>query len=977
MVSFDGTLTKRQRQAFSQLETRDLACPDCSLAETTKQHPNKNNETGSDTRWTSDVATNMPPSRHGNTNMFVWVSPLNFVEVGYGKHKNEVFQYTTTNYQLWKKICPLGFEKARTDRGGEYMSHAFDAWFKENGIEHSKTAPGSSCGVAEVTIRVLKRRTRAFLNWSNAPDMFWDECTNYAKDVGNMVISWSKQHKGKISPYEARYNKPPPIDRLHAWGCLCFYHDDKASTASNSGKRGAFMGLAKNLDDGYRVWTGKSIIHVKKVDCIEEVPYFVLRNPKRASKLPLKDQYCFNPLCKGKDIGEHSPSCEFHPEYWPVEEFQLDEEEDNVEDDGFDEGPRVRTQTQTFDPQGWDLAYKHDQEQANIVTNTAFHIEHTNSVIDTLTDINTHLDKMADNEPAQEQAHILINEVLSAQDDLDKISARLDKNGQLKSELIPNNEKEFENSIDKSLWLKAKVKEMEMLSQLKTFAKVLRSSVPKDRRPISTRWVYDIKRLTTGAIERYKARLVCKGFMQRQGIDYSDKFAPTPDLVSIRMILVYALDMGFDLRLFDVSSAFLNAPVPEDQEIFIEPPPEYNLSKKWVFKLKKFLYGLVQSSREWSLHIAGKFKKHNFTQSNADSCVFIHRNSAGEVDCVNGIHTDDGILAGPRPAVNKTIKMLKSYYKIREVDGRANAYVGIKIDHSDDGQTLELSQEALIDKLLENEGMQHCNPSEIPARETLTEPPNGPMTEEEELFMKKGDKLARYISIIGVLLYLTRCTRPDIAYAVGYLSRHTNKPRKIHWKALMCVLKYLKGTKSFGLRYTKKGKTDNGRVAQSTAYADADWAGNKTDYTSTSGFAILAGCGTAIDWGSWKQTGIARSSTEAEIVALDTTARRVLWARKLEKELDIGHGEPTKIYEDNNGAISWAVNRKRSKLTKHISVKFFAVSDDVEQKHITVPSIASADNPADLFTKPLQRVKFTKFRTQIGVVDLNSKITRT
>lgn len=177
MVSFDGTLTKRQRQAFSQLETRDLACPDCSLAETTKQHPNKNNETGSDTRWTSDVATNMPPSRHGNTNMFVWVSPLNFVEVGYGKHKNEVFQYTTTNYQLWKKICPLGFEKARTDRGGEYMSHAFDAWFKENGIEHSKTAPGSSCGVAEVTIRVLKRRTRAFLNWSNAPDMFWDEAS--------------------------------------------------------------------------------------------------------------------------------------------------------------------------------------------------------------------------------------------------------------------------------------------------------------------------------------------------------------------------------------------------------------------------------------------------------------------------------------------------------------------------------------------------------------------------------------------------------------------------------------------------------------------------------------------------------------------------------------------------------------------------------------------------------------------------------
>ena len=233
-------------------------------------------------------------------------------------------------------------------------------------------------------------------------------------------------------------------------------------------------------------------------------------------------------------------------------------------------------------------------------------------------------------------------------------------------------------------------------------------------------------------------------------------------------------------------------------------------------------------------------------------------------------------------------------------------------------------------------------------------------------------KAERFMTIIGALLYLTRCTRPDISFAVGYLSRHTARPRKVHWTALMCVLRYLKGTKSFGLRYMKGSKV-NDRVAPSQAYADADFAGDKVDFKSTSGFVILC-AKAAIDWGSWKQTGVARSSTESEIIALDTAARRVLWVRKLEKELDIGHGEPSVIYEDNHGAISWAKDRRRTKYSKHISVRFFAVSDDVEQKRIAVLPIDSNENPADLFTKPLPVIKFNKFRTMIGVVDLNSKV---
>lgn len=962
MVKYDYKLPKQKRLAFSRLETSDLQCTACAEASTTKKHPSDQNETGAWETWTSDVATNFPRSRYHNTNLFVWVSPLGYGHVGFGKFKDEVLEFTTLNYPIWNQ--EETFVKAKTDRGGEYISAEFEAWFKAHGISHSKTAPNSSCGKAEAKIRQLKHMSKAFLNSAGASSVWWDECTAYSNDVANFLPSWSKYNKGK-SAYEARYSKPPPLHRLHTWGCLCFAHDSTATTYANRGRRCAFLGLAKNLDDGYRLWTGNSVIHSNSVTFIEDVSYFSVSNKPKSSQSPTQE--CYNPLCRDNKLGVHDEGCDFHPNFWDQEERQFeDNEEEEISQD--DSEPRTRKQTQTFDPQGWDLAYKHDQEHANVITNTISHIEQSNIIIDTVAEIGTHLHKISNDSKLQERIFTCLNDINAAAEDLHNISDRYNKRGQLRSELIPNNEAELQNSEDRELWVKAKLKEMEMLTEMKTFAKILRKDVPAGRKTIKTRWVYDIKRLTDNTIERYKARMVAKGYLQRLGLDYSESFAPTPDLVSIRLILAYALECSFFHKRYDVSSAFLFAEVPENESIFIEPPAEWNLPPKWSFKLLKMLYGLVQASRTWALHIAGKFKKHNYTQSLADSCVFVHHDKDGEVDCVNGIHTDDGVLVGTSPIVDNTLKMLSSYYKIRETTSSTNPYIGMKIHYSEDGQTLELSQEAFIDNILETHGMTDCNPSHVPARERPVLPPDGPMDEKEAAYML--DKQIVFMSVIGALLYLTRCTRPDIAYAVGYLSRFTSKPRKVHYKALKMILRYLKGTKSYGLRYTKSGKTDNGRVAQCLGHADADHAGDVTDYHSTSGFCFNF-AGAAIDWGSYKQTGVARSTTEAEIVALDTASRRALWIRKLEKDLNIGHGEPTTIFEDNNGAISWSVNKRRTKQTKHIAVKFFAISDDIEHKRIAVKPVATDENTADIFTKGLAFPKFSKFRAMLGVVDLN------
>jgi len=668
-VKYDYNLPQSKRDAFQQLKTEDVPCEACQATSTERNHPSSKNDSESNMFWTGDVATNFPPSRRGNTMFYEWVSPLGYIEAGYGKHKNEVFAWTASNHKIWHMEEP--FMYARTDRGGEYVSYEFEQWFKDHGIYHSKTPPNSSRGKAERMIRTLKNLSKAYIYNAKAPYVFWDEAMLFAVQVQNRTPSFSKHYKyaeKRISPFEARYGKPPDLTKLHRWGCLCFAHDGDTTTYGETGRRCAFMGLAtgpKGGDQGYRLWTGKSIIHSNSVSFNERKSYWDFCKPKRISPTPNDSspiETCFNPLCKGKAPGEHSPSCEFHPEYWGEEEeiFPSDDEDEVVSE------PRARTQTQTFDPQGFDAAYEHDKmlaEHANVVLdvksqdwgedkafgdvilNTQQHIEHSHLVIESLESIKENLSKLEPSVNGQRRAFELINNAVDSSKKLEEIAHRYNERGQLKSTLIPNNEKELQDSEDKKLWIAAKLKEMEMLTKLRTFAKILRSSMPPNRKTITARWVYDIKKLADGTIERYKARLVARVFLQRQGLDYTESFAATPDLVSIRLILAYALEKGWDVAQFDISSAFLNSELPDDETVFVEPPPDWNLSKKYVLQLKKCLYGLVQASRRWYLHISSKFKQAGFKASGADQCVFIHRNnSSGEVDCVSGVHTDDASL---------------------------------------------------------------------------------------------------------------------------------------------------------------------------------------------------------------------------------------------------------------------------------------------------------------------------------------------
>jgi hypothetical protein len=220
-----------------------------------------------------------------------------------------------------------------------------------------------------------------------------------------------------------------------------------------------------------------------------------------------------------------------------------------------------------------------------------------------------------------------------------------------------------------------------------------------------------------------------------------------------------------------------------------------------------------------------------------------------------------------------------------------------------------------------------------------------------------------YQQAIGCLTYVSTSTRPDIAAAVGTLSQHMAQPSVDHWSGVKRILRYIKGTLNFGLKFSASG-------GALTGFSDADWAGDPDTRRSTSGYVFQIGkC--AVSWSSKKQNSVARSSTEAEYVALSLAAQEAVWLRRLMSSVGFGVKSPTVIYEDNNSAIDLTKNAKYHNRTKHIDISHHFARERVESNEISVVHCPSTEMTADVMTKGLPRVQFEKLRGMLGVCCVN------
>jgi hypothetical protein len=481
--------------------------------------------------------------------------------------------------------------------------------------------------------------------------------------------------------------------------------------------------------------------------------------------------------------------------------------------------------------------------------------------------------------------------------------------------------------------------------------------LPTGHRAIGCKWVLKAKRNAAGAVVKYKARLVAKGFAQRYGVDYEETYAPVCRIGSIRVLIALAAHYDWEIHHMDVTSAFLNGDLAET--VYMQQPPSFEATGAQaglVCKLKKSLYGLKQAGRTWNHKIDGLLRQSGFTALDADNCVYKREHKFSVI--IISLYVDDLLLfTNDMPALADFKQQLARHFSMTDL-GEAKFILGIEIIRDRSQRTIALSQSAYARDVLRTYRMNECKPSPTPVQPgvKLVAPVTG--------FEAALSDVRRYQATVGALMWAAICTRPDMSYAVGQLSRYAGNPDKSHDAALIQCLRYLRGTVDYRLTYTGKGRVEN--VPILIGYSDADWAGDADTRRSTTGYLFQLSGG-AVSWQSKRQRTTAQSTVEAEYMAAASATKEAVWLSALLTGIGCAPPGPIVLQVDNEGAIKLAENPRHHDLTKHIAVRYHLIRDHIVAGLIVITHVVTHLQAADVLTKGLHREQHDNATRMLGI----------
>ena len=865
----------------------------------------------------------------------------------------------------------------RTDNGGEFMSKDLDAFLDEFAVKRSFSVPYAppQNAHAERMWGIILRTMRTTLAESGVPDQFWTFAADNAVQLHNSLPS--AKLPGSISPIEALTNQKPDVSKFRVFGCVAWYFLPEHERSSKIGPR-SVPAINLGRDPQRNGW----IVYIPELNRITTA-YHISFQERRFMK-----------------FSEHSVTAPSPPsdlrQPLRVHREQRDSvtgggtspngaQSGDANDDGFDSGvdlfhdgddlpgPLVREFSDDEDTFGEDHC-----EDTECTLPRGHTGPHSHERVGTRREGSTRERRQAQ-PSAYERNYVRI--VL---EDSTNHFIEIATNVSLENIEIPKTYEDAIGSRFEERWRAAMLKEITDLLRNETWKLVDRDEIPAGKRVTKSRWVFDLKYLRDGTIERFKARFVACGYSQVYGKDFTHTFSATLRATSFRLFLAIAAGRKLQVDQFDVTSAFTQADI--DTEIYVDPPKGFTTKgkdgKPKVLLLRKALYGTKQAARLWQQALIAKLIDMGFKQSPHDPCIFRYVGKHGE--CLVGAYVDDILCACSKP---ETFKWFSSLFLHSDTNphgfygkhlGKVNYFLGMAIDQYDD-YSISVNQTKYITKLLDKFVPSHqinaikhhkpCSPDSFSKLSTAT----------DDTERAKVSNLP-YLELMGSLLYVSCMTRPDIAYYVTTLCKFMHDPSLQCYDAAVSLLLYLGHTKEHvGLHYDGCTKAPSGfgrmepdasKITSSiesnygfVAYSDASWRSAANKY-SAYGYVVYL-FGGVVSFASKYLKIVAMSSAEAEYAAASQTCREMTYIRNVCSDLGLDLKGPLILGVDNEAAIAITENPGITARNKHFDDQIHYVRHEFEHLRVRVVYVPTDKQRADGFTKPLDPTTYSRWRENV------------
>lgn len=836
------------------------------------------------------------------------------------RHKSETlrkfqeFQALVEN-ELSKKIKCL-----RSDNGTEYLSHEFQAHLKQHGIRHETSVryTPEQNGVAEAAGKVIFQKVRCMLTHANLPKAYWAEAAVYACYVKNRSPSSSLKND---TPEGVWTGKKVDISNLRTFGCLAYERlDTNRSKIASRAKRFIFTGISDTQKGGYRLIDPchpKSFHVGRNLVFLEEKFYH--RNEDKPSPSSSPDNEVSIPLpvtspsrvtTRGGRAAQEAQQASEHSD-----DSDGSDAEDEADASAYEQEQRPTTPTATICED-----FQEDSPASDLAEqSTQMYVP---------SDPNSSDSEVAECSPPKTRSKDSISNLITE----DLVFASILNEGE------PTTVTDALSRRDRLNWKQAMDSEMQSMQKNSVWTL---TDKPEDVKIVTCRWIFKIKRNSDGSIERYKARLVARGFTQ--DISPNECYSPVMRYSTLKFLIALAVQQGMSLNHWDVTCAFLHGELEET--VYMQQPEGYTDGTDNVLALKKAIYGLKNAGRRWYQKLTDFLLTVDFTASEVDPCVFVLRK--GDSILIIGIWVDDIIVLSNDPLLEQCVRVqLETKFEIKDL-GNAKHILGLNIER--EGDHLKIDQSHYIHSVLEKFNMVDANKINTPMEVNLQFEKTKPGEEVQ----------APYRELIGSLLWIATCTRPDISFAVSKLASYSNNPSELHWKSTKRILRYLKGTQNFGLIYNKEAE------ANLIGYVDSDYAGDQQDRLSVTGFAFKF-AGSTISWQSRKQKTVAQSTCEAEYMALAEAARECKFLVALIQSV-INTNIPVFLLTDSQSAKKLAENPMVTHRSKHIDIRHHFIRNSLNEGLFKLHFVQGTENLADIFTKALPQPAHFKFvKTLLG-----------